>query len=175
MNQQNDRNAEDKTRPFIDNTNLGVRATLSALSVYCFVDHCLSCFCWPLHCLPFFYLRLLITPSGVMVFDATFINISVISWRSVLLVEETTDLTQVTDKLYHTMLYRGLPTLLVIATDSIGSCKSKYHTRHTFMTTSTHSLFGTFKRFLFAGIKGKTLMTIASLHQDTCLDMPDFE
>ena len=42
----------------------------------------------------------------VMVFNATFINISVISCRSVLLVEdpeETTDLSQVTDKLYHIM------------------------------------------------------------------------
>ena len=47
-----------------------------------------------------------------MVFNATFSNISVISWRTVLLVEETgtqrktTDLSQVTDKLYHTMLNR---------------------------------------------------------------------
>jgi hypothetical protein len=44
--------------------------------------------------------------EGVMVFEATFNNISVISWQSVLLVEETgvpgkksTDLLQVTDKL----------------------------------------------------------------------------
>jgi hypothetical protein len=38
-----------------------------------------------------------------MVFNATFNNISAISWRSVLLKEET-DLSQVTDKLYHIML-----------------------------------------------------------------------
>jgi hypothetical protein len=48
----------------------------------------------------------------VMVFNTTFNNISVISCRSVLLVEETGvhrenhDLPQVTDKLYHIMLYR---------------------------------------------------------------------
>jgi hypothetical protein len=41
-----------------------------------------------------------------MVFNATFNNISAISWWSVLLVEETTDLLQVTDKLYHKMLYQ---------------------------------------------------------------------
>ena len=48
-----------------------------------------------------------------MLLNATFNNISVISWRSVLLVEETgvpvenpTDLSQVTDKLYHIASYR---------------------------------------------------------------------
>ena len=72
--------------------------------------------------------------------NATFNNISVISWWSGLLVEETrvlrkknTDLSQVTDKLYHIKLYTSpwsrleLTTSVVIVTDCIGSCKSNYH------------------------------------------------
>jgi len=48
----------------------------------------------------------------VMVFNATFKNISVISWLSDLLMEETRvpeenhNLSQVTDKFYHIILYR---------------------------------------------------------------------
>ena len=41
-----------------------------------------------------------------IVFNTTFNNISVISWRSVLLVEKTSNLSQVTDNLYHIMLYQ---------------------------------------------------------------------
>ena len=43
----------------------------------------------------------------LVVFNATFKNNSVISWRSVLLVDpgKTTDLSKVTDKLYHIMLW----------------------------------------------------------------------
>ena len=53
-----------------------------------------------------------------MVFTVTFNNIAVISWQSIFLVEETrpektTDLPQVTDKLYHIMSYHLSRTLNV--------------------------------------------------------------
>ena len=71
-----------------------------------------------------------------MVFNATFNNISVISWRSVLLVEETgipgenhRPVARNWQTLSH-LTMNGVQThnFVVIGTDFTGSCKSNYHT-----------------------------------------------
>ena len=59
----------------------------------------------------YIYIYIYICKVRVMVFNATFNNISAISWRSVLMVEETRvpgenhSLSPVADKLYHIILY----------------------------------------------------------------------
>jgi hypothetical protein len=96
--------------------------------------------------------------SSVMVFNANFNNISVISWRSVLLVEETGVpgenhrlvvshwQTLSHNVVENTPLPWGgfeLTTLLVIGTDNTGSWKTNYHTITTTKTVSDegHGIF----------------------------------
>jgi len=81
----------------------------------------------------------------VMVFNATFNNISAITWQSVLLVRETgvsVENHQPAASHWHTWLHiinvvSSTPTtLVVIVTNYTDSCKSKYHT----ITTTTDPL-----------------------------------
>ena len=69
---------------------------------------------------------------GYVVFNATFNNISIILWRSVLLAEETGGPGSGGNHQSHIMLYPStwsrfeLTTLVVIGTDCIGSCESNF-------------------------------------------------
>ena len=62
-----------------------------------------------------------------VVFNATFNSISVISWRLVLLMEETTDMSEVTDNLYNIMLYRVHLAMNRVRTHNFGGNRQRLH------------------------------------------------
>jgi hypothetical protein len=108
----------------------------------------------------------------VMVFKATFNNISVILWRSVLLVEKTGENHRPAASHWQTWSHNvvmstpawvgfALTTLVVIGTDCIGSCKCNYDT----ITATTTPVFGRYfsicksTQFLWKTCHRKTTLT----------------
>ena len=78
--------------------------------------------------------------SGIMVFNATFNNISVISWRSVLLVEEPGGPgenhrpVESHWQIYHIMVYRVHLPINRIQTQNLSSDRNQLHRYHTTTT-----------------------------------------
>jgi hypothetical protein len=101
----------------------------------------LSCLIWNILFSKLFMAFLAKVSLLFTVFNATFNNISVYRggqvnwWRKLEYPKKTSNLPQVTDKIYHILLYRvhlawvgfELTTLMVIGTDCIDSCKFNYN------------------------------------------------
>ena len=101
----------------------------------------LSCLIWNILFSKLFMAFLAKVSLLFTVFNATFNNISVYRggqvnwWRKLEYPKKTSNLPQVTDKIYHILLYQvhlawvgfELTTLMVIGTDCIDSCKFNYN------------------------------------------------
>jgi hypothetical protein len=97
---------------------LTCRKSLSNFMIQCRIEHTSPWIVWLFVCL--------------MVFNATFNNISVIFgqfywWRKPEYPEKTTDLLQVTHKLYHVMLYRVHLTMNGIRTHNVSGDRRCFH------------------------------------------------
>ena len=116
---------------FLKTSTCTPRSVVRLVNIFIFLTYCGGLWC----SMPFFN------------------NISVISqfywWRKPENPEQTTNLPEVSDKLYHIMLYRlrltwvgfKLTTLVVISTNCIiGSCKSNYHMITTTMAPVLHMI-----------------------------------
>ena len=109
-----------------------------------------------------------------MVFNATFNNISVISWRSVLLVEDPEKTRPVASHwqilsnkccIEYTSTWAGFEhtTLVVIDTDCIGSCKSNYHT---ITTMTSHFILFFLKEKNVASLINNPFQNSFGMHQN---------
>ena len=113
-----------------------------------------------------------------MVFNATFDNISVISWRSVLLGDETVGtgenqwhVASHWQILSHYVVHLAqieLTTSVVISTDCIGSCKSNYHTITA--TTALATIYEKTSFYLLFELSNQDLFTmdLVDENMDNC-------
>ena len=92
--------------------------------------------------------------------------------------EKTTEMPQVTDKLYHILLYQvhlvwagfELTTLVVIGTNCIGICKYNYHTIMTTMASTTE--FRTHSHIKIKKVSTSHFQTISSQRPYFFLGLP---